>query len=361
MLNIIDVDDQTIKKGKRGRPKKTDTSVKSSYIVKNKQVNPVKDFKKSYLVILKINDEDVKLYKINNITNTNINTNINTNMGINTNTGIGIGINTNTGIGIGIGINTNTSIGLNNDSKEIKEDLTINNFYNKNIIPLLNGNVPIKLFDKELTESDYIENNNKEYIKNNSNLICPLFKQTNGNKWPSSSPYRCYNCHCFFSGVPVGAPVKIYKETIECTGNYCDYGCMLRDLYETLDINEFIEKYSIICTMYSIQYGIDDFQLVMALSKYMLLEFGGKLTYQEYHDYHKINKDSIIEVEKYPFVPSIMRIYDVKIQSNIKMNFEQEFRKKKIEVKEKLNIPIDKEKLEKSKNVVKQLKQIYGK
>lgn len=319
MLKLMSIDDDTdLKKPKKGRPKKSDQNTKSSYVLKNKKVSHVLDVKQSYLVILKINSDDIKLYKT-----TYCNSKVN---------------------------------------------LELQPFYKNKIVPLHVSNVPIKLFDEKFSSEDEINTygtgtgtSTGTYIRNTTNLICPLLISEDGQKWPETSPYMCHNCSCHFSGTPIGIPTRIYKDMIYLKGNYCDFGCMLRRLYDTTNITEFINTYPNICLMYSIIYGLDlnDFELTMALPVTMMGKYGGTLSEQEYHEYHKIHKDRLVDVSQYPFLPSLLRIYNVKIQSECQMNFDKEQRKiKKPEIKEKPYIPIDKEKLERAKETIKRLKEV---
>ena len=356
ITNNVDSDTEDDKvteiiKNKRGRPKKTDQNTISKYTIKKKNTYPHREIKKTYLIILKINNEDIKVYKIN--TNNENNRNKNNINNIN-------GINIFNDYKNNINDYKNNEY-KNNDYKNNDMNILINDFYNTKIVPLFVGNIPIKLFDKNLSEEDSQNINcSKEYIRNTTEFICPLLKNNNGHEWPQKSPYLCFNCSCNFSGSPLGVPVRIYKDIIYCEGNICDFGCLLRYMYDTLDIKDFIERYPLVCAMYWMIYGInmDDNDIKMALPKTMLSKFGGTLSDIEYHDFHKINSDRLVEVYQLPFVPSLLRIYDVKVSTNPTIIFNKDIKKKKLEIKEKPYIPIDMDKLQQAKSNILRLKKI---
>jgi hypothetical protein len=351
ITNNVDSDTEDDKvteiiKNKRGRPKKTDQNTISKYTIKKKNTYPHREIKKTYLIILKINNEDIKVYKINTNNENNRNKN---------------NINNINGINIFNDYKNNINDYKNNEYKNNDMNILINDFYNTKIVPLFVGNIPIKLFDKNLSEEDSQNINcSKEYIRNTTEFICPLLKNNNGHEWPQKSPYLCFNCSCNFSGSPLGVPVRIYKDIIYCEGNICDFGCLLRYMYDTLDIKDFIERYPLVCAMYWMIYGInmDNNDIKMALPKTMLSKFGGTLSDIEYHDFHKINSDRLVEVYQLPFVPSLLRIYDVKVSTNPTIIFNKDIKKKKLEIKEKPYIPIDMDKLQQAKSNILRLKKI---
>ena len=308
---------------KKGRPKSVPIKVslvenninKIDNKIKIDNKNKTDSYVKSYLVILNITHEDIKLNTINNINNG----------------------------------------GAEIHNEEINNKIPFERFYNNNI-DVLYKNIPIKLFNEDLSFDNLDTNiNSNNYIKNTTNTICPLLKDVNNNEWAKNSPYLCWNCSCSFNGMPIGIPEFVYKDVIHCSGNFCDFPCMLRNMYEIYTKEEFIEKYPIVCYMYQIVHNvdIDKCQLYMAPPKEIMIKFGGTLSEEEYHTY---NREKIVDAYKFPFVPSLLQIYNIKISNDYTFNFDKIIKKKKQEVKEKPFIPIDMELFAKAKENLKNLK-----
>lgn len=314
-IEIVDV-----KKQKRGRPKK---------IVESSSVIPT-SIRKSYLVILNVTLSDIKYYKISK----------------------------------------------NNNSTSID----FASFFNDELydVPILKNNIPIKFFDEEFNNNEIdniynniddskkvIHNNNYEFVfkKNtNNNTLCELLQNSDG-KWPTSSPYLCWNCGCKFEGRPLAIPKRIYKDKIFCDGNFCDWGCLLRYIYEKFPRNEYFEMYEIIFSLFLLENNDIDKELKMAMPILTMAKYGGYLSDEEYHNYHKINNDSLIVCEL-PLVANMSKIYKIDntglVVFNDKKKIKEEFIndddiKEKDDIKYK-NIMIDENLLNNYKEIVKNLK-----
>ena len=341
IVNDNDNDNGKIKK-QRGRPKGSTITSKKNVLTKTIIDNP-KEFKKKYIVIFKINQDDIKKYKVDKN-----NSHLSSLLSLPSLPSLPH--------------NSSNTYDFYNDICSLEsQSINVKNFYNKKIVPLHTGNVPIKLFEMQLNNSD-IENDDS-YIKKTKKANISLLKYENDSKWPLTSEYACLNCSCYFDGTPIGIPTKIIKDKIICKGNFCDFGCLLRCMYETLTLEEFNELYPYIYLMYSIMYEIDlndcKEELIMALPKITMKKYGGYLTDEEYHNFYKNNKKKIVEIAEYPFIPAIQRIYDVNIQSDLKLNFKKtNLKNQKIVDSEKPFIPINVEMFEKSKMIAQGLKRI---
>jgi hypothetical protein len=178
------------------------------------------------------------------------------------------------------------------------------------IIKVLPENVPIHLFNYSKTngKSDVIaRNTNYDYVTGNTeNKLLPLF-DIDGVKWPTSSPYACWNCDAYFKGPPIGIPEKESGETFHCQGNFCRFECVARYLFDHESGSEYWNKYSLLCIMYKKAMSLDScIKVKMAPPRETLLKYGGKYTHEEYHK--TIDDNKIIDIYKLPLIPILFYI-----------------------------------------------------
>lgn len=130
--------------------------------------------------------------------------------------------------------------------------------------------------------------------------ILPIF-QINGNNWPTSSTYSCWNCDCQFSCSPIGIPEKIVNNQFYCSGNFCSFPCAGRYIVDNdSSVNRF-EKLSALNYLYQIAYGLEITDFVkIANPKQTLHKYGGCQSYTEYHSNEEEQK---IEIYKLPIIP----------------------------------------------------------
>lgn len=194
-------------------------------------------------------------------------------------------------------------------SQQISEKMLpqIPNLYQNIVIPILPENVPLQLFDHH--NSDPIET-----FRNTDTLLLPLLD--NNHKWPEKSPYACWNCDTYFSGTPIGAPDKEVGGNFHCYGNFCWFSCAARYLSDHENTVDFWEKYSLLCTIYQMAYNLPpETKVPIAPPKETLLKYGGKLTYEQYHNESKL--DQTVMIYKLPLIPVLLHISELSRSANI--------------------------------------------
>lgn len=172
----------------------------------------------------------------------------------------------------------------------------IPNIYQNIVIPVLESNVPIKLFDK-----DY--ENDKSLCENNritNEMLLPLV--CDHGQWAMKSPYACWNCDSYFTGTPIGIPDKENNGKFYCYGNFCSFECAARYLMDHENTIDYWNKYSLLCQLYQIAYKLPpDSKVTIAPPKETLTKYGGKLSYDEYHKTNLIS--DAVTIYKLPLIP----------------------------------------------------------
>ena len=360
------IEDYTLKKTKRGRPKK---AIDSPILPAKKNISTNAPLK-SYIVKLNITHEDLQFYKkalpdtyqqgsqsqntLFNYSNQLNHSNYSNQLNHSSQQSNHSSQQSN---------HSNHSSQLNHSSQQYNttyqenQTETINNmrdmcntninfvgdFYNETVVPLFIGNVPVKTFGEELETDTYINN----YKKNTTEFIAPMLDVGN-NQWPKTSPYACWNCDCYFTGTPVGIPVSESNGFIYCEGNYCDFPCALRALMDSSSYDDKSTKISFLYMLYNLIY--DDYDLQPALPKIVMLKYGGKYSESEYHNYN--NSDKIIEVYKLPTIPTLFKVLEVEKTQSI-ANI---MKIKPLKGRSKGFVPIDEEVLKRAKEAVQALK-----
>lgn len=129
--------------------------------------------------------------------------------------------------------------------------------------------------------------------------ILPLF-ESNGNAWPISSTYACWNCDCQFDSQPIGIPETISNGLFYCSGNFCGFSCAARYILDTDTTASRFEKISLLTTLYQMAYNLDlDATVPVANPKQTLHKYGGSLSYDQYHS--KESKE--LSFYKLPIIP----------------------------------------------------------
>ena len=256
--------------------------------------------------------------------------------------------------------------------QSIKNNLPeIPNLYQNLIIPVLPGNIPIMLFNESSADEENNQNenlminkfkeDNSKVFRNTTNLILPQF-ENNGGQWPKTSPYACWNCDTFFDGTPWGMPEKEVDGKFYCYGNVCSAECSARYLVDHETTADFWMKYSLLCIIYQKAYSLPpDTKVSIAAPRESLFKYGGKFTYNEYHEKHK--HDKIIEIYKLPLIPVLLHIEEISKSTNINSIIEKNnLRQFNVQTNKNLLkttkhsrfIPIDPQKLIKAEENLKQ-------
>lgn len=90
----------------------------------------------------------------------------------------------------------------------------------------------------------------------------------------------CWNC-CEKSSFYIGYPTKYINGIFHVCGNFCNYECAARYIYDNFYGTELIDKYNLLNLYYNINHNSVK-KVKIAPSRHCLIKFGGKLTYEEY-------------------------------------------------------------------------------
>ena len=187
----------------------------------------------------------------------------------------------------------------------------IPNVYQNLVIPILPENVPIKLFDESQLQTTQGQN----ILRNTSELLLPLLDNNKGT-WPEKSPYACWNCDTYFTGTPIGIPDKEVDHNFYCYGNFCSFECAARYLSIHDNNSDFWNKYSLLCTIYQKAYNLSpETKVPIAPPKEALSKYGGKLSYETYHNIAQ--HDHTVEIYKLPLIPVLLHIGEMSRSTNI--------------------------------------------
>lgn len=238
-------------------------------------------------------------------------------------------------------------------SHQISEKIppNIQNVYQNIVIPISPENIPIKLFDESRGVDDTrpMNTEHNESFRNTSDLLLPLLD--NNGHWAEKSPYACWNCDTYFSGTPIGIPDKENDGKFYCYGNFCSFECAARYLSDHENNLDFWNKYSLLCLIYQKAYNLPpDTKVSFAPPKETLNKYGGRLTYESYHNANK--NDHIVEIYKLPLVPTLLHIGELYRSINATAQLHQ----KSIPTQSKIRkfIPIDPNKISKAEENIKQ-------
>lgn len=208
-------------------------------------------------------------------------------------------------------------IGESSDEKKDKSIVfpsIVENLYDDDLVSILPEDIPAELFQKDI----FVTNSKSKYTTNNINLnVClyaskdnillPEFHNKNG-KWPTTSPYACWNCDRNFDTYPIGIPDAEYDGLFYCYGNMCNVNCTARYIKDHEDFDSFTEKYTRLCILNKILFGLDKIEKVrIADPKETLKKYGGPKSYDQYHENH--NKSS--NIYKLPLIPIDVYISDI--------------------------------------------------
>jgi hypothetical protein len=185
----------------------------------------------------------------------------------------------------------------------------------------------------------------------------PLFNHNN-NQWPKKSPYACWNCDEFFDGTPIGIPDKEVDGKFYCYGNFCWFSCVARYLKDRESAQDFWMRYSLLCIIYQKACNLSPGSKVpIAPPRESLAKYGGKYSYEQYHQIDQSNK--IVEIYKLPLVPVLLHIEEMSKSTNInniiqKNNQKQNNNPAEIFKKTRKFIPVDPQKILKAEENFKQ-------
>lgn len=197
-----------------------------------------------------------------------------------------------------------------------------------------------------------------KWINRRVDDILPAFKDEEN--WPQYSPYVCWNCTEHFEGPPIGIPDHIEGQIDAMNmdnmkfflyGNFCNFSCAARYLFDTNKDSTIWEKYSMLNVLNSKVHGLDKISKVtLAPERILLKKFGGYLTVDAYRLSHLGNRE--YQIFKPPMIPILYQMEEsINDRSNSSI-MESLNNDKKI-------IPMDTEKVER-KLKLKRLKPVKG-
>lgn len=129
--------------------------------------------------------------------------------------------------------------------------------------------------------------------------VLPLF-ELNGESWPTSSTYACWNCDCQFESQPIGIPETISNNQFYCSGNFCSFSCTARYILDTDTTANRFEKISLLTSLYQMAFNLGlDATVPVANPKQTLHKYGGSLSYDQYHS----NESRELSLYKLPIIP----------------------------------------------------------
>lgn len=201
------------------------------------------------------------------------------------------------------------SVGFENFSEICDSTQNSHLLHESECICVLPNNIPIKLFDEGTTCQ------REQNFKSTEVIMLPQLTQDN-QQWPQSSPYPCWNCDIYFDGTPIGIIDKEHGTKIQGYGNCCSFPCVARYMVDRENVQDFSYKYSLLCMLYQQVYNLPvNTKVPIAPPREALTKYGGKLSYDEYHDQTIYERK--VEVYKLPLVPVLLHIGELSKFANI--------------------------------------------
>ena len=109
---------------------------------------------------------------------------------------------------------------------------------------------------------------------------------TDNNQWDeivqsTDNPKVCWNCHNSLHEF-IGIPVECVNNVYIVQGTFCSLPCAARYIFDTYDNNDLWRRYTLLNMYYNQTHGTVGLKVKPAPHKHHLLEFGGRLTRDEY-------------------------------------------------------------------------------
>ncbi len=92
----------------------------------------------------------------------------------------------------------------------------------------------------------------------------------------------CWNC-CSRENVKYSIPLKYINGVYMMHGDFCSYQCGARYIHDTYDNSELWSRYNLLNMYYNEMMNTSGERVQMAPNKYLLQDFGGTMTHEEYH------------------------------------------------------------------------------
>ena len=140
----------------------------------------------------------------------------------------------------------------------------------------------------------------------------------------------CWNCCHKLPNQPISIPLKYNKKVFYIYGNFCQYECGARYIFDTFNDKNKWDIYSLLNLYYNKVNNTIGKSVSLAPSKYILHKFGGTMSIDEYRT--TTNKYSLYLPPIVPINHSIPKISDSSSSQTNKHNFKL-YRKKELSSK----------------------------
>ena len=213
-------------------------------------------------------------------------------------------------------------------------DNNINNNIKNNIDNNIDNNIEIKDNTSQLRQIDILLNNKYNYNNKKIELLNELL--INKNSRPQKTEILCFWCCCKFDNPPWGIPLKYENDKFELFGIFCNPQCTLAYLLNNSQNDDYLwEKISLLNLLYFKIYNKYE-NIVPALNKIALKQFGGSLDEEQYRNITSSNSKSY-SIEFPPCNNVIPMLEEIYKKNNLSNSF----------------IPIDKNRIIKANNELK--------
>lgn len=143
-----------------------------------------------------------------------------------------------------------------------------------------------KLLSADIQEPAFYEIKNIEYDKIPNKFVSL-------ESWPTVTNLKCWNCGNTFTSRPIFIPLVIESNGhMDPHGNFCSWGC--GGLYINLhyDTDDRWEKHAMLRALYKVFTKKTIHEIIPALCKTSMIQYGGKKTIKEYRDHLLILNDN---------------------------------------------------------------------
>jgi hypothetical protein len=142
-------------------------------------------------------------------------------------------------------------------------------------------------YDKiDVQSSNNIVINIKNISSSNCSDVLPGYEYENAESNIKQSSSKCWNC-CHSFNVSHSIPIKYTDNIFYIYGTFCSDECGCKFIFDNFDDRKVWEYYSLLNLYHNIRNGSQGVKINPAPSRYMLDEFGGSLTIDEYRDSFK--------------------------------------------------------------------------
>lgn len=138
------------------------------------------------------------------------------------------------------------------------------------------------------------EENNKNHFKvlKKAKILKMIASDETKNEWDMSTECCCFNCTEKFQTVPIGIPIRYFRNKFYCRDVFCSFNCAARFIFMGFDMRYQFKKweyYSLLCFMSNkinmeINGNDNKNKIKIADDPKLLKKFGGPLSIEQYRD-----------------------------------------------------------------------------